>query len=279
MTEQRIVRSILMSTGLALGVAGCPPEPLDDNDAGVTGGSATGTGGNGTGGCTCISGGTRATGGAGPVATGGAPTGGRASVPVCATVESLPTINTACTTEGESQCDPSGNQCVCQRQRWLCNTICASTYPTEPTPDSECIAGAACSYPSGVSCACFASRWVCTGRSDCPADVPMTGNACNGLIRRACDYPNSDPHYACGCPPNYRDASADPTWVCITLAACPTTQPAHDLNTTCQGPAICSYGSTRCGCWQGGVPWVCGLGGGFWFAMMIGDWSPEPPSI
>jgi len=41
MTEERIVRSILMSAAVVLGVASCTPEPLDDNDAGA-GGSTTG---------------------------------------------------------------------------------------------------------------------------------------------------------------------------------------------------------------------------------------------
>jgi hypothetical protein len=37
MNEERIVRSILRSVALVLGVTGCPPEPLDDNDAGIGG--------------------------------------------------------------------------------------------------------------------------------------------------------------------------------------------------------------------------------------------------
>ena len=49
MTEERIVRSMLMSAALALGVAGCPPGPPDESDGGV-GGSGTGTGGSATGG-------------------------------------------------------------------------------------------------------------------------------------------------------------------------------------------------------------------------------------
>jgi hypothetical protein len=259
MTEERIVRSILLSAASMLWVTGCPPEPPDDADAGI-GGSATGG---------------RAT--AGGTASGGNATGGTASVAVCTTVASLPALGTACSTEGESQCDPSGHQCVCQRQRWFCNTICASTYPTLPTPDSECPAGAACSYPSGVSCACFASRWVCTGSSNCPEDVPSTGTVCPGLVGLACDYPNSDTHMACGCPQNYRDASTGSTWVCATLPPCPATQPAY--GETCPGFATCSYGAARCGCWQTGNPWVCGLGGGLWFALVMGDWSPEPPSM
>jgi len=71
MPDERSVRSVLVSAALVLGVAGCPPESPDDNDAGVTGGTATGTCGNGTGGFTCVSGGTRVTDGTGPVATGG----------------------------------------------------------------------------------------------------------------------------------------------------------------------------------------------------------------
>ena len=56
MTEERIVRCLLASAALALAVAGCPPEPLYDNDAGVGGSAATGgtsTGGTGTGGTWC----------------------------------------------------------------------------------------------------------------------------------------------------------------------------------------------------------------------------------
>ena len=242
MTEERIVRSMLVSAALALGVAGCPPETPNDSDAGV-GGSSTG--------------GTTAMGG---MATGGSATGGTAPVPVCATVASLPAMDTACNTLGESRCDPSGNQCVCEggERRWHCSTICTSTYPTEPAVGSACIHGAACNYPSGVSCECDNhSQWVCIGTAYCPADMPTTGQACNGLTSVLCDYPNHDPHVACFCSPN-ADASTGSTWTCIQVAPCPATQPP--CGTACSGPAICSYSSPPryWVCLQSsGSEWVC----------------------
>jgi hypothetical protein len=222
------------------------------------GGSATASGGKGTGGV--VTGGTAS----GGTATGGGATGGTASVPVCSTVASLPTMGTACSTMGESQCDASGNQCVCSRGVWYCNTSCASTYPTEPTPNSACIGGAACNYPSGVSCQCLNSRWVCIGTSDCPAaaNMPLTGDACNGSTGVLCDYPNSIPffHMTCFCMAN-ADASSVSTWTCVHPSLCPTTQPAYSLTNACPGTlTFCSYGSTPCSCLQSGTPWVCGLG-------------------
>ena len=129
------------------------------------------------------------------------------------------------------------------------------------TPDSACMEGAACNYPSGVSCDCVHSRWMCIGTSACPADVPSTGATCNGLAGVLCDYPNQNPHMSCLCSP-LSDASMW-TWGCFPLSECPATQPAYDLSTTCTGLAMCSYGSTRCGC-RTGFPWVCGLGVGFY---------------
>ncbi len=38
MPAERIVRSILMSAAVVLGLASCNPEPLGDNDAGAGGG-------------------------------------------------------------------------------------------------------------------------------------------------------------------------------------------------------------------------------------------------
>jgi hypothetical protein len=239
MTETRIVQGMLMIAALVLGLVGCPPVPPDDSDGGV-GGSATG--GSGTGG-----------------SAGAAP-----SVPVCDTVASLPTMGTACSTYGESKCDVAGNRCVCERGYWYCNTTCATSYPTEPAPDSTCINGAACNYPSGVGCQCVNSRWVCTGTSSCPAaaNMPMTGEACGGLAGVWCDYPNQNPalHIMCGCTPGNVDASLA-TWTCMQSYPCPTTQPAYDLTHPCAagGVALCSYGSTRCKC-SSVVPWVCGFG-------------------
>ncbi len=240
---KRIARSVLMSAAFGLFVVGCSPEPLDDSDGGV-GGSATG--------------GRRSV-------TGGSATGGSASVPVCATVESLPSIDTACSTSGESQCDATGNRCVCDRAGWSCSTICASTYPTEPTPDSACISGAVCNYPSGVTCECFRSRWTCIGTSSCPAaaEMPVTGDDCRGLAGVWCNYPSPEdpgyPHMACFCDAK-ADSSAGAGWVCMQLGSCPTAQPPYDLTTTCSGVTICGYGSTYCYCPMAGGHWRCGFG-------------------
>jgi len=238
MTGGRIVPSVLMSVAVALGVVGCPPVPPDGGDAGV-GGSATG--GAGTGGNA----------------------GGAASVPVCSTVASLPTMGTACSTFGESLCDATGNRCVCDRSIWYCTTPCATSYPTEPAPDSACLAGAVCNYPSGASCQCLNSRWQCIGASGCPtaAQMPMTGSACNGLAGLWCDYPNSNPafHMTCVCSGN-AVASTGASWTCIQPRTCPTTQPAYDPNGDCLGVAMCAYGSTYCRCTQSSTPWVCGFG-------------------
>jgi hypothetical protein len=211
-----------------------------------TGGKATG--GNPTGGV--FSGG------------GGNATGGSASAPSCATVISLPNMGAACSAAGESQCDKSGNQCVCERGIWYCNTVCASTYPTEPTPNSACYRGAACNYPSGVGCSCVNLSWFCLGSKGCPAaaGMPLTGDSCNGLTGVACDYPNSSPalHFTCYCMVN-ADAGTGSTWVCAQSSVCPTTQPAYSQANACPGFATCSYGSIRCACLSGKTPWVCGL--------------------
>ena len=231
MTEERIVSSLLMGLALVLGGAGCDPEPLGDHGDG-----------------------------------GGSATGGAASVPVCDAVDSLPDIGTACSTPGESRCDPSGNQCVCARGIWYCNTNCASTYPTEPSPCSDCVRGSACNYPSGASCACTSTSWTCLGGSACPAaaNTLTSGQACDGLTGLACDYPNSNPalHIACFCT-GKADASAGSTWICIQLGACPKTNPAYGVSNVCPGVTFCSYDSTRCSCLEAGTPWVCGLGGFF----------------
>ncbi len=261
MTKGRIVRSILMNVVVLMGIAGCPPEPPDGNDAGL-GGSATG--------------GTTATGGR---ATGGIATGGAASTCIGTAVATLPTMGSCCgnfatcpgtPAVGTSLCDADGNQCVCSRGRWYCTTSCASTYPTEPVPNSACIAGAACNYPSGASCGCSNGSWLCFGTSRCPAAAPMTGEACNGLNGLGCDYPSESApanHVTCFCTPN-ADASTGSTWTCV-YADCPATQPPYSPNDACASSvAFCSYGSTPCFCWMSS-PWICGL---FAFALP----SPEP---
>jgi hypothetical protein len=241
--------------------------PIGGNAMGgvVTGGNATGgavTGGSATGGVAVVTGGT-ATGGTatGGTDTGGSATGGTASVPLCDTVDSLPAVGTACATLGESRCDPIGNQCVCARGIWYCNTSCASTYPTEPTPCSDCIRGAACNYPSGASCACINLKWMCIGTSACSASMPAFGDACDGLSGSWCDYPNSNPalHMAAYCQPTPYSSTGS-TWAVLQSAVCPATQPAYSLTNTCPGAALCSYGSTRCVCPEAGAPWICGLG-------------------
>ena len=253
MTEERIVRCILMSAASMLFVVGCPPEPPDDSDAGV-GGSTTG--------------GTPAMGGN---ATGGSATGGTATVPVCDTVETLPAQGTGCNNTGESHCDRSGNQCACARGIWYCNTSCASTYPTEPSPYSECNSGTACSYPSGVSCVCGDltiepsdvrnRRWLCTGGSLCPPGRPMTGDLCNDFTGMFCDYPpdSTAPGVLCVCSPCGADGGLS-CWTCAVSAACPATQPVYSLTDSCGGYAWCRYGSDLCICLQGGTPWCCGTG-------------------
>jgi hypothetical protein len=160
-----------------------------------------------------------------------------------------------------SQCDASGNRCVCERGIWYCNAVCATTYATEPTPNSACVRGAACNYPSGVSCACYDLAWTCIGPSGCPGNVPTTGGVCNGLAGVWCDYPSSNPgsHFACLCGRG-NDAGTGSTWTCIQSGACPATQPPYDLQVGCSSTALCSYDSTRCTCPQVGYPWVCGIG-------------------
>jgi hypothetical protein len=251
MTGGRIVRSILMSAAVVLGVAGCPPEPPAGNDAGA-GGTATG--------------GTTVMGGR---ATGGTASGGGASTCIGTTVATLPALGSCCgnlstcpgtLAMGTSLCDADGNQCVCRRGTWYCNTSCASTYPTEPAPNSACIHGAACNYPSGVSCACVYDSWSCMGGSGCPATAPLTGEACNGLNGLACDYPHEPapvPHLTCLCISN-ADASTGSTWTCA-VSDCPATQPPYSPADSCSRTfAFCSYGSAQCTCWMDD-PWICGL--------------------
>jgi hypothetical protein len=244
----------------------------------LTGGGATGTGGTGagtggtapassggtapassggtpaaTGGLPAASGGT-STGG---TATGGTATGGAASSCIGETVTTLPTQGTACTTPDQSQCDASGNRCICERGIWYCNNACPGS---PPTPNTACSKGAACVYSNGtVGCGCVNSLWMCVGVSSCPATVPTTGDACNALTGVACDYPGSI-HLACICGAN-ADAGSGSSWTCFQSAPCPATQPAYDLSTSCTGPAICSYTSApnHCACTsQGpGGHWVC----------------------
>jgi hypothetical protein len=242
MTEERAIRSILVSAALMLGVAGCPPVPDDESDAGV-GGSA-----------------------AGGAATGGSATGGTASVPVCDIVDSLPPIGSTCNFTGESRCDRSGNQCACQRGIWYCNTSCASTYPTEPSLDSACVKGSACTYPSGVSCTCVGGKWMCMGGSFCPAVRPVDTVPCTDLTGAICEYPADARHAAsavCECVSNeiflpLFDAGSGSSWACMAPSACPLTQPIYGSGDSCPGYyALCSYGSTLCTC-QGGTSWTCG---------------------
>ena len=251
MTKGRIVLSILTSTALLLGVAGCPPEPPDDNDAGV-GGSTTG--------------GNPATAGR---ETGGMASGGAAATCIGTAVATLPAMGSCCgnlstcpgtPAMGTSLCDADGNQCICRRGIWYCNTSCAGNYPTEPAPNSACIRGAACNYPSGASCGCANGSWWCLGSSGCPATAPVTGEACNGLTGAVCDYPNEPApinHLTCICTAN-ADASTGSTWTCV-YSICPTTQPPYSPNDSCSSSvAFCSYGSTPCVCWMSD-PWICGL--------------------
>jgi hypothetical protein len=113
-----------------------------------------------------------------------------------------------------------------------------------------------------VSCACINTSWMCMGGSACPAAMPQTAQACNGLTGVECDYPNSNPalHMVCFCTAN-PDASTGSTWTCFQSGRCPTTQPAYGLTDPCPGPTYCTYGSTRCSCLTSGTPWVCGLAG------------------
>jgi hypothetical protein len=113
-----------------------------------------------------------------------------------------------------------------------------------------------------VGCACINLLWMCVGMSGCPAasNMPVTGQACNGLTGTACDYPSSTPalHFACVCSAN-ADAGSGSSWTCIQTGACPATQPAYDLSNTCSGTAVCTYSSApkHCLCFQAGTPWVC----------------------
>ena len=256
MTEERIVRSILVSAALMLGVAGCPPVPADESDAGV-GGSA-----------------------AGGAATGGSATGGTASVPVCDIVDSLPPIGSTCNFTGESRCDRSGNQCACQRGIWYCNNACPAS---QPTPATGCETGAFCSYAPSATCECVDAppcvgpdcpfwgdsappdpppRWICIGTSSCPANLPMTGQDCTGLTDITCDYPNTNPalHTFCYCVANIDPASGS-AWTCGQSAPCPAMQPLYDLTRGCTGPAVCTYSTPpyhcRCPVQSGQGIWVC----------------------
>jgi hypothetical protein len=233
------------------------------NSGSSSGGTTANTGGKATGGTAANTGGTatagantggKATGGT-TANTGGSATGGAASACIGNPVSTLPVMGTACSTVGDSQCDPSGGRCVCERGIWYCNTECASNYPTQPTPNSACHRGAACTY-GAAGCACVSLQWMCVGTSACPATSPLTGAACSSL-NIACDYPDADPrlHFVCYC-----SGGADggtPNWTCAQSAACPATQPPLGSTTGCTGLAVCTYGNTHCACTQGGDPWVC----------------------
>ena len=121
---------------------------------------------------------------------------------------------------------------------------------------------------------CINLLWMCIAPSGCPADVPMTGDACSGLVGVWCDYPNSNPalHVTCLCSPD-TDASTGSSWTCVQSGACPATQPAYDLTSRCPGPALCSYDSTRCSCSRVSDPWVCGIG-----ALLLPYSGPTPAS-
>jgi hypothetical protein len=202
----------------------------------------------------------------GGTATGGTSSTGGAPSIVCEVVPSLPTQGaccgqSACPTEppaGTSQCLASGERCVCQRGIWYCNNACPDT---EPTPNTSCSRGAACTYSDGnVGCACINLLWMCIGVSDCPASMPRTGNACDDLTGIACDYPNADPalHFACMCTAN-ADAGSGATWICVQSAACPASQPVYGTDGTCPGIAVCTYASEprHCACLQPQGAWIC----------------------
>jgi hypothetical protein len=224
-------------------------------------------------GCACgvNTGGAPSTGGRAS-ATGGAPTGGRGTGGnatggvrngLCDIMSSLPLIGSACNTAGESRCDASGNRCVCERGIWYCDDVCASAYPAQPTPNTPCGRGAACTYNDGnTGCACINLQWMCVGVTGCPsaANMPATGQACSGMTGVICDYPSSNPalHVACMCTSS-GDAGPGATWTCFQVASCPATQPAYSPTQTCTGPAMCTYPSApnHCVCFATGAPWVC----------------------
>ncbi len=257
------------TTGGTQGITGGVPTGGAATGGAATGGVATGgspAGGAAAGGADT---GGAATGGtnSGGVSSGGASTGGTngggtagggaSSGPVCNVVTTLPTMGQACTNASESQCDGSGGRCICQLGIWYCNTACASSYPTRPTPNTACQKGAACNY-GDEGCACFNSRWMCIGGSGCPAaaNKPMTGQDCNSQTGLTCDYPSTDPlsHLVCSCSAN-GDAGSGSAWTCAQSARCPATQSL--LVGFCPGVAVCTYGSTYCACIQAGIPWVC----------------------
>jgi hypothetical protein len=167
-------------------------------------------------------------------------------------------MGTTCTVAGESQCNTSGDRCVCQLGMWYCNTACASTYPTQPTPNTTCLRGAACTY-GDAGCACVNSLWMCVGGSSCPdaASLPVTGQDCSAQTGITCDYPNTNPapHMVCVCSAN-ADAGSGSTWTCIQSAVCPATPP-YDLTEICRGTAVCTYDAVHCACLQAGTPWLC----------------------
>ncbi len=243
MTGERIVRGILLSAALALGLVGCPPEPPDDDDAGIGGSAPTG--------------GTAATGGraAGGAATGGkGGDGGMGPVAVCQTVTTLPEQGSSCgNTPGESRCLTNGDRCVCIGTIWYCNNACPSP---PPTPGTDCSnhKGAACNYADGATCACMTNQWICVGdSSSCPRVGPTVGDPCTqpGIV---CDYPATsafDLFRILCCMADPVDGS---TWTGMILGSCPETQPVYP--TTCTSARLCTYGNARCICMSGGN-WIC----------------------
>jgi hypothetical protein len=231
------------TTGGSVSSGGAPPT----GGAAVSGGMATGglpgSGGVRTGGA--------ATGG---VPSGGAATGGTTSVPVCEPVTALPAKGTNCATTGQSLCQADGGRCVCERGIWYCNTGCDTTLPT---PGSAGDLGTLCAYPSDVWCSCTSVGWYCMHLSGCPADYPLTGDACTGAEDMFCHYPHPIPAYdydlACAC----SEGTGGSSWTCWQLS-CPEEQPSYDLTVRCPVYGICKYGSTFCECLEGG-PWICGL--------------------
>ena len=191
---------------------------------------------------------------AGGVSAGGSAGSGEAPVSVCATVATLPIIGSSCSTTGESQCTASG-RCVCANGIWYCNTICASTYRDEPTPNDDCFAGSACTYPGGVGCTCRSVMWVCSGDDGCPATAPGTGVACTELAGRLCDYPNLNPWLSIACVCSADGGAVDATWACVQMASCPASQPSYP--TVCAGLAGCRYGDVFCSCLDAGATWIC----------------------
>jgi hypothetical protein len=155
----------------------------------------------------------------------------------------------AAVSDGEARSDGKGGRCVCAGGTWFCNDTC---HPTPPAAGTACDPGSACTYPAeGVTCACVGPTWVCLSHDACPSRVPTTGSACDGMTGLACDYPGSM-HLGCACLSEGRG----PRWTCLALAGCPVAKPEY--RATCDaGPALCIFGSSRCGCLRPGGRWFC----------------------